>query len=272
MKKITLYMLCLLITGVAYAQDGDTVKFTLGHKRLIVVDTQPTDSTDGDKELQFSPWVEDDKKKNFKSYLWEGVGIGVTGYVTPNNEVSLPAGQQNFELDMARSIGVNLNFGSSRIDIARHGLGLVTGLGLDFKSYAFKNNTVLTLTGDTVIAGVDSTVNFNKNKLRSTYLQVPLMVDINTSAKSKKGMHLGFGVIGGVRIGSKLKQKYEVDGDPTKIKTRSHYHLRPFTADATLRIGFGQLNFYANYGLLSVFEKGKGPELIPFELGVLISM
>lgn len=273
MKTVYITTIAMLLSLSAFAQEKtDTVRFTLGNKKIIIIDETPADSAGTSEDIMaWDPEDKDRKKgKSYESYLWGGLGIGATGYLATGSSISLPPGQEFMELDYARSVGVNLNFLDMRLDIARHGLGLVTGLGLDFRSYAFKNNTFLEVRPDSILAYEDTLHTYDKNKLKSVYLQVPLMVDINTHADGKKALHLGFGVIGGVRIGSKLKQIFEEAGDETKIKTRGHYQLNPFSADLTVRAGYGNLNFYANYGLLTVFEKGKGMDLVPFELGILL--
>lgn len=275
----------LLIGSGAIAQEekADTMKFTFGSKKVIVIDTGEDDSEEeledtGDIDPEWDEDDDDDKKKKkdrgaYKnSYVWGGLGIGVTGYLSPDNTIGLPAGMELMELDYSRSVGANLNFLDKRIDIARHGLGLVTGLGLDFRSYAFKNNTAFAINKDTIAAFGDSLVTFDKNKLKSVYVQVPLLIDINTSADPNKAVHIGFGVIGGIRLTSKLKQIYEVEGDRTKVRTRGHFQMNPFSADLTARVGYGDLVFYGNYGLMSVFEGGKGTDLTPFTIGVLVNI
>ena len=57
---------------------------------------------------------------------------------------------------------------------------------------------------------------------------------------------------------------------PNYNKTKSHddYHLQPFKADATFRIGWGYVNLFATYNLVQMFRLDKGPELHQFAAGI----
>ncbi|RLD32556.1 MAG: hypothetical protein DRI83_10710, partial [Bacteroidetes bacterium] len=59
---------------------------------------------------------------------------------------------------------------------------------------------------------------------------------------------------------------------PNYNKTHSYddYHLQPFKADATLRVGWGFINLFATYNMVSMFRKDKGPELNQFAAGITL--
>ena len=97
------------------------------------------------------------------------------------------------------------------------------------------------------------------------------MLEIKTHSKLSKSFHIGFGVIGGYKLGSNLKQEYSFNGFATDGKVKGHYQLNPFQLSGTVRLGFGKrLNVFANYGLTSVFESKKGPNLRPFTVGIYL--
>ncbi|MFI5205207.1 MAG: hypothetical protein ACHQF2_11985 [Flavobacteriales bacterium] len=78
--------------------------------------------------------------------------------------------------------------------------------------------------------------------------------------------------MGAYRIGSKLKQDFEMASVNTheyEVRTKGHYHLNPLLVYGTFAIGYGEhFQLFANYGLNSLFEKNRGPEVIPFTVGI----
>ena len=112
---------------------------------------------------------------------------------------------------------------------------------------------------------------YKKNVLRSTYLQIPLLLEITTNKDNDKAWHISAGVVGGIRIGSSLKTKWEDAGKTNKVRVKSNYNLNPFEAHATAIVGYGDISLYVNYGLTQVFEKDKGPNYAPVSAGILVN-
>jgi len=255
--------------------EQDTVRFTLWGKRFIILPESGADvKVEKVDSLDFLfGWDDEDdeprRKHNYESGSWGGISLGMNGYRSSDGSMNLPASERMWELDYSKSIGINFEIADIRLSLSRDKVGITSGLGFGYHNYAFKNNPSFTVTADSVTAQADTVNNYDKNKLRSLYIQIPLILDFNS--QENKGFHLGVGVIGGARLTSRLKQKYENSGDQIKNKTRGHYHMNPFSLDLTARVGYGDVLLYANYGLLTVFEKDKGPELYPFEIGLLFN-
>ena len=151
-------------------------------------------------------------------------------------------------------------------------MNLITGLGLEFDHYSFKNSITLDPHSDIINATFDSTISYHKNKLNVTYIDVPLLLMFNTNSDHpSKGFHIGGGVIGGYKIHSVTKQEYNLDGYEYDVKKKDDYNLNPFKLSATVRAGFGGFNLFATYALTSLFESNKGPQLYPFTVGISFS-
>jgi len=108
----------------------------------------------------------------------------------------------------------------------------------------------------------------DRSRLRAIYLNVPLLVEFQTShsSRSRRG-HISFGVVGGVNIGSNTRIVYKDNSSRSREKVRDDFYLSPFRYGFTLRAGYRSLNLYANYYPVTLFQSGKGPELYPFSLG-----
>lgn len=274
MKKLIQLFICLLTVNLVQAQENsDTTRLKFGDTRVIIIGGK-SDTTEVAKAK---------KKKNFNS--WAGIDLGFNALMTSDGSFSLPKELSYMELDYARSLIWNLNL----IDVSwdwlesdgedaqyhRTGLGIISGIGLTYRSFSFENNTALINVNDSTFGINDTTVNYDKNKLRSSYLRVPVMLQFYTKQRKdndiKPGFHIAAGVVGGLRLGTIYKRKYELNGKQEKHKLRDDYNLTPFTLDAEVRIGYGDLTLFANYGLTSFFEKDKGPELYAAAVGLSLT-
>lgn len=289
MKNIITLILCLFV-ATAFGQD--TTKIDLGSKTILIVDNnakagdsdeediedvadapdapdaQP-ESTDEITVPDFGDECDDDDKKEDKSIAhWAGFEMGVNGFLNPNN--SLDMENNLYDLDHSRSLFCNLNIMEHKIPLFKGYGGIVTGLGFTFNSYQFKGSTNLFANNDSTWVTNNEGISYDRNRLNATYIKVPLMVEFNTSLKSKKSFHVGFGAEGGFKLGSSTNQKFQADGEKFKTKIKGHYNLNPWRLNAMARIGYGHLTLFANYGLTTLFEKGLGPEVYPFEVGMTL--
>jgi hypothetical protein len=61
-----------------------------------------------------------------------------------------------------------------------------------------------------------------------------------------------------------------ISPDDPKAHHYGDWFLQPFKFEATARIGWNFLNFWANYSLNTMFRKDKGPELYPWSAGITL--
>ncbi|MCT4601556.1 MAG: PorT family protein [Marinifilum sp.] len=256
----------------AYQEDRDTTKIRIGGKQINIIDGWHGTRIRIEK---VHPWDPDqdkfflEKEPEFRGH-WAGFEMGVNGF-TDENYTSYD--YDFMELDMAKSIAVNLNFLQYDISLQkeRNTIGLITGLGLEWNNYRFDNDITLQKVNG-VIQPLDLSVEqpdwkIKKTKLTTLYLTVPLLLEFQIPVKYKKRrVHMSAGVVGGLRLGSHTKIKH--DGD--KVKDHDDFKLKTLRYAAHARIGYRSLNFFATYGLTELFESGKGPDLTPFTVGITL--
>jgi hypothetical protein len=225
---------------------------------------------------------------------WAGIEVGWNGYVNSDFNMDFPSNLDYLNLISARSMMVNINPFELNLNLAHNHFGLTSGLGLTFNNYYFSNSTLLIHDSSELIAykmvdqnGVEA--DMKVNKLTEAWLTLPVLFEYQTNAKIKmNSFHVTLGVVGGVRIGSYTKQSFYsrnttyylqddkgttvgsvyVDEHPTR--THNQYHLNPFKVDATVRVGWSFLNFFANYSLTTMYQKNQGPELYPWAVGITL--
>jgi hypothetical protein len=276
MKSLFAPILILLLSLNAFSQtQPDTTNITIGDKRIIVIDSEPdNDTTITDLSID-EDHDDDDNDYDQKAELthWGGIDVGVNLLLNKDGGTSLDTNSNWLELDYSRSLSWRFNIFEEKIRIYKDYVGIIIGAGLTYNSYGLKNNVdISTLDSSATYAlNVDNTIrDYSKNKFRASYIHVPLMLEFNTSQDNDKSFHIAAGAIGGWRMGSITKQKWENENDKYQSRRKSDFNLAPFTLDATARVGYKNFTVFATYGLTSLFQKDKGPEVYPVTVGLQI--
>jgi hypothetical protein len=268
MKTLILSFAALLATSMLSAQveeNKDTTRISLPEMEILIVDKEhsPADTAKG------SAGLSDEERKEKLTYF-AGLDLGVNFLMNSSGTTGFDGQDAWLDNDPARSLSWRWNMAEEKIRIVKDYVGITTGLAIAWNSYSFTDNVRVLNNSDSTWGVVDSLPDYSKNKLRVTSLQVPLLLSLNTSLNPDKNFHLDMGVIGGLRIGSRTKQKYEVDGRTQRETTVDDFNLAPVSLDATVRVGYRNLTLWASYGLTSLFREGKGPEAYPLAVGLTV--
>lgn len=268
----------------------------------IQVDVNEDDET-GEVRVGSHKWVYDSEgevthkriKLNKFNGHWGGVGIGINGYVNDKYSYELPEEYEYLDLLWQKSINVDLNIYEQNINLsANKNIGLVTGIGYSIHNYRFTKSFTVMQDSNYFVGTYNKDINVRKSKIVTNYITVPLLFEIqdnNPSPLTKYRWHVNIGAIFGVRVHSHQKTYFnETNKDynlvhPTtgevvavatspsynKAKVHDDFYLRPFKVDASLRVGWGWINLYANVSLTEMFSKNKGPKLYPFSVGIMLT-
>lgn len=259
-------------------KNGDTIKvkvdttvFRFGKKKIIFVDNGNKTTIEIPDHEKNNVSYEFKEVKRFKGH-WSGFEFGVNGFVDKNQSMNLKGDLAWMDLKQARSWNFNINFMQYSIGLGSDKVGLVTGMGLEFNNYHFSNPISLKVQdGITVIDSsyIQAGYKVDKTRLSTTNLTLPLLLEFQIPTSNKHRIYLSAGVIGGVRIGSHTKVVYD-DGDRNKNKNRGDFNIATFRYGLTARVGYRAIRLFANYYPVQLFEKGKGPEVYPFSVGLVL--
>ncbi len=239
----------------------DSTFFNWKNKKFIVINLTDDDKNDSVKTRTLD-------NDDFKH--WHGFSMGVNGYLNFENSLNMDKQFRYMDLNYSRSFNFQLNLIERQFNIYKNYVKINTGFGIDFHSYSFNNKTNLNADSSFTYGTIDSTNTFtyNKNKLRCTYLQVPLLLEFNTSNNPNKSFHIAVGVIGQYLITSRTKQTLEQNNNNfTKIR-KDNYNLNPFGAKAHVNLGYKNVTVFGEYNLTSLFKANQGAQLYPFTFGV----
>lgn len=253
----------------------DSTIYTWKGKRIIIIDKEKGNDTitiGGNHKHKYRYTNEDFRH-------WAGFSMGVNGYVGSNGSITMPKATNYMDLDYGRSFNFQFNLLERHLNLYKHKVKLVTGFGFDYHSYAFNRNTNLNADpqpnfsfSDSIntfaIVDTSNSYGYRKNKFRTTYIQVPLLLEFNSSNNPNRSFHIAFGVIAQYLVASRTKQYLEQDNFRFTKSRKDSYDLNPFSAKAHVNLGYKGFTVFGEYNLTPLFQSGKGPELYPFTAGI----
>ncbi len=274
MKKVILsaFVLSGLLT-FAQEKEKDTTRLNLGETEVLIINTKKGNvivdgNTNPSDTIDASP-DEDEDDNNHEGH-WGGIDFGATMLLNSAMKSSFP-NDKFLENDPGKSFYWNINIMDRKFNIYKHYVGLTTGFGVNFTQVGIKNDYILNDNYDSLWLVKDTVNHYSKNKLRATYLQIPLLLEFNTNADEDKSFYFAAGLIGGVRVGSALIQKVDREDFENKQKTKGTYSLNPFKVDATVRMGYGDWGLFATYALMPLFDTAKVSEALPLTFGLTMN-
>ncbi len=243
-------------------QVKDTTKISIGTSTVLIIND--------DSEMPEECKEDIDRSQRHKLTYWNGIDLGFNSYVDADFNYDLGEENEMFELDEFASRTISLNFGETKLRLIKDYVGITTGLGVQYNSYKFKNDYTFFKSRDTLTAFVDSTISLKKNKLRTGWVNVPLLLEFNTSLSQSNNVHLAAGVVGGWNFGNMYKQKLKRDGEREKRKVKDEWHVNDFKLEAMVRLGYKSFNLFATYQVTELFDTDKALALHPVTVGLTV--
>lgn len=258
----------IIALSISLKAQNDTTTFSFGKSKVLIISDLSDDTFKKNIENDTTSKQSPKHKKKFNG-RWNGIEIGLNGYLTSDRSFSLPNNIDYLELNQVKSINFNLNLFEWNIGLYKNHIGIVCGLGLGYNNYQFDKNIHLNMDTTFLSYTNDNANKYKKNKLIISNLRVPLILEFHIPVNDHKDkIYIGTGLIGSLRIGSHIKQVYFVDGYRQSNKEFHSYYLNLFAYSAQARIGYNKLGFYFEYQLSELFKKDKGPSLNPWSAGL----
>ena len=201
-------------------------------------------------------------RDDFKGH-WAGVQLGFCNY-SETDKVPF------MDINSGKSMTVGINFLQYNVGLqqSKNNFGIVTGMGWSVYNYRFDNDYQITTNDDGITIGNPTGDNHvKKSKIVTSYLNVPLLLELQNSDESRHDLFISAGVYGGFRIGSHTKMIYYGDD---KKKSRQDININPFQYGAMFQVGLNFIKLYGTYNFSSLFESDKGPEVTPFTVGLTL--
>jgi hypothetical protein len=200
---------------------------------------------------------------------WAGVELSWCALSQKGGSLSMKGDWASYEQQLQKSWALDLNFIEINLPFSKPNFGLVTGMGLGFNAYSFSSNFRFQKV-DGKIATQAVTHDLTSNKLNTTFLNIPLILELQFPKSARTQLHIGIGIVGGIRLHSSQEITWTENGSNYTETQESEMLLNSFRYGATLRLGYGFVHLFANYTLTPFFQKDKAPELYPLQIGVVL--
>jgi hypothetical protein len=277
-EEINLEIEAMETDSTSKAQN-DTVQIRVGNRNIEIRTDNSKTIIDVEKIEDFdSKWGKDKKKsptqtvrsKNRRKFDGHWAGIEFGGNQLWETSYALyPEGTPRFlETSPEKSFEFNFNFAEYSFGFGSY-VGIVTGLGLNFNDYKFRNRYTISRDMNGVIQPIELPEgDFRLSKLSTAYLTAPLMLEFQIPGNfGQDRLFIAGGVIGGLKLRDHTKTRI---GDEKK-KDKGEFALSPVRWGYTARVGFENMGLYATYYNTGLFETGKGPETTPLTIGITMN-
>lgn len=244
----------------------DTSFIRLGTSKIIIIEDEKgkSNSIQWQKENEKEDKKEVEKKKDVVEFSTLGLSLGLNTFMHKGN-LNLPVKYSNLELEPLRSWNVNLKLVEAKISLINHQFNLLTGVGVDWNNYRFRDNISLSPRTDTLMIRMD-TINFTKNKLMTQNLMGHMMLQFETRpGKNGRTFDIGAGFFAGYLLNARTKQVSDLRG---KNKFEDDFQLNNFRYGLCGRIGYGAFDLYVNYTLNDIFRTDLGPSVQNLSFGL----
>ena len=150
-------------------------------------------------------------------------------------------------------------------------LGITTGIGFDWWRMSVAGNRKLYFDEATdqvasELFPVDS-LDVKKHRLDAVYVRLPILVSLRTDKDADEGLHLEAGLVGGYLLTGQYLREFDTPSNTTTEKDKT-FPLNPFSVNARVAFGYGNVSVVAEAGLLPTFEEERGPALHNGSVGI----
>jgi hypothetical protein len=246
-KTLLICSLIALISSVSYGQN----------KRTFFVDDEEDDSVTT-------------RYYDLHNGHWAGVDFGLNMMLDKSFGRSFD-GKEQFKNNLISSYNFRLNFIDHKLVIIEDRWGVTIGAGYSHSSFDVMKNYTLkesvdSKTKEKVVTESFDSLNYTYNKIRASYLQIPLLLEYTPN----KNSWVSLGVIAGYRFGSNIKNLFEYQKVQYITKTKGDFNLNTFQCDASVRFGYKSFGGYATYSLIPLFNS-KMIAISPLSFGLSIN-
>lgn len=130
------------------------------------------------------------------------------------------------------------------------------GVGFSFEKYSFSGDSTWVFDGSTVNLNVIENANVTKNKLMTSYFEIPVELRFHPlGTVDGEGWFIGVGGIAGLRMGAHTKVKYDVGSKTYKEKTYDSFGLKDYRLGLQARFGFRNIHLYYKIFLTDLYQR-----------------
>jgi hypothetical protein len=261
--------------------EGKNMRLILKEKQVIEKNGEGKDTV---AKHSFEIVTKDRKERNahedellvaegidFIETSWSNFHLGLNNLLNRDGKLDPEPGPEYGEMIIspANSINFQWDIVTQAMNIYKGKVRLVYGIGIDYNNYRFQKN--ITLNPDSMpLMVTEDGINYDKNKLVTQHLNVPVMLNFKLSPKgTEDDVYISAGANFGYLIGSHQKQVWD-DNGKKENKIRDDYSLEQFRVGYEVQFGYKNIVLFGKYFPNSIFKQNEGPDLRTVSAGILI--
>lgn len=298
MKTKTIILACLLAVSTNYiaaqqksepeqrttvTSQGDSIIILKGKGdlRIKVYESQPEnggqneteifegvylETVDADKRTFFDvlPFIPNKTKKNAYDPHVSGIYIGYSRM--SDNFLSFGASNRP-QLDLSKSWEFGFNIFASNCNFRKNPhWGMNFGLGWGYRSFSIDGNrALLKADGESVLTDGDNETSYSKSRLRHFFFRIPILLEWQQKINNRHLLFFNVGPEFEIRHG--VKSFAHINGGKKQTVGKGMY-THPVGVNMLAQAGYGNLGLYLRYSTYGLFQKDKGPEVMPYSFGL----
>lgn len=262
----------------------DTTKILNGHLKLM------TEEKDGKtKSVSLSLGSKRDSTRKILETSWGSFDIGYNNYVDETDYANISsmstedksffnhmpnATKSNFELRSGKSVNVNFGLVKFQLSLYKNYINLVSGFTYDINNWSYKKALLwhkepefqtTNYQGDYV--SMDTVYTYEKNKMVTNYIQLPLLLRFESSPLHKnKNIYFSAGGYVGYRV--RVHTKKIIDGENDAIKQYDEFNTTLLQYGTQFELGYQGISVYFKKSLTPLTEYGTMQ--YPYSFGIRI--
>ncbi len=251
-------LICFLILSLSFKSQniGDTINIDMGGAKVLIIN----------KNIEQGWDFEEEEAKQKKRSLGFEFTLGSNGWV--NWPISKIGNSSSYCIDYLKSNKVGGAFLLKGLSVKSERLYLLPGIGISWNNYVFKNNVqVESINGNTSI-NIDTLNTFVKSKLRTTYLQVPLLLGFRLGNINKNPFGVQIGIEGAYQIQAKTTVKSK-NGNTQTNRRKDNFSLAPYKLSALLRLSIGNFGLFGSFSITPITTNSL--DYFPISAGIIIA-
>lgn len=273
MKKGILFLIGIVMCACQLnAQNADTIR--IGNIMIVKKTKGDVPKDSSNTEISEITYTRSKRNQNIQtnwfvfdlgfSNFTDNTNYGSAGVQDPNNGIAPGANEDWLDLRFGKSINFNLWIVEQKVNLINHNLNLKYAIGIESNNYRFKRSIIFEENpyDHIVMSGVD----YEKNKLRTDYLTVPVMLNLNFKNKDGRNFGVSAGVSAGYLYAAKQKTKTSADG---KHKERVDFNLNPIKISYIAEVNLGYIQLYGTMATKSIFKDHL--DVTPYNIGLRFS-
>jgi hypothetical protein len=220
--------------------------------------------------IQLPTFGKNKARKGKRTYSMDphyaGFGIGFANLIDKNDKRT-----SQIPLKADETTEWFINFIEHSYPIYRNRLALVTGFGINWRTYNIQGNQHLAdVNGVTMLENAPAGLTYSISRLKVTHLTMPLLIEWQPGLIRQS--FISAGVEAGIKTYSSYRVKYiNAQGDKVDKIIAHGLNTNPLSLDAMAKVGIDNISIFAKYGLIGVFSTDKGYDVRPVSIGIMLN-